>query len=713
MASEADRPSAPAADSPLGSTASGADVAPDDADATGSAAAVDADVVEASTAPYRVRDLDRAGRLVAVLLVLLLAVPFVAAVLRQTTSQWTPLDDDALIGLRIAQVIDGQHPLVGQPSTAGIYSAADEVAPRHPGPIEFYAFAPIVKVLGDDVGMLVAPAIVNFAALVLTAWVLFRRAGPRVALLGIPVLALLAYAEGPLHLVDPLSSSMGAFALLALAACAWGIVDGDLPLLLPAAVVFAWAGQQHLAVLGLAGILLVWAGLGVLVAVGRRVRRRPGPAWSSVLGWLGAAMVVTLILWSPVVFDQLFRTHNITQFLHYSRDSTRPTVGLRSGLIQAQRVFALPPILTRTDFSGASMWRNPSVVRQVTAPVVALAALVLAAVDARAGRRGRALLIATVFVVAAAGAFTGANVPQSIEADRPNFYRWVFVGNTLLAVAVLWWSADLVRARFPRPAEVPAEGRARRARRSSAAFAVGATAVATALAVVGGLPRVDLNRPLFPSVHQVSGAAVASVRGEHRVLLVSTGALARVVVGPNVALALASAGHDLVVLPDEEGGYGPARVVAGDDYDVVVQVRSGVGGTGTAPGRRVSSFDLLDLAMTPEQRRAYAAVVSLLESGPLTLDRSVTADLPHNYDGFPPEVQAEIVDYTLTLMSEQPTMAARDPLVIEFLARGLVPSSTVDVSSLRSFDFYSVRRWGDDVLEVRTMTPEEFRSTGR
>lgn len=199
--------------------------------------------------PHRVRDLDTRGRLAVLLLVLLLAVPYAAAVFGAIEVGWRPSNDDALIALQVHDVLAGEWPLLGQPSTAEHYAGSEIV--RHPGPIQFYLFAPLVALVGAGSGLLVGAAAVNLGAVLVAAWVIFRRAGPRVALLGALVLSLLAWAQGPVQLVDPISSNMGGIALVGLVALVWAVVDGDVRLLPLLAFAFAFVAQQHLAVLSL------------------------------------------------------------------------------------------------------------------------------------------------------------------------------------------------------------------------------------------------------------------------------------------------------------------------------------------------------------------------------------------------------------------------------------------------------------------------------
>ena len=195
---------------------------------------------------HRLRDLSRRQALAGVAMVLLVAAPFVASIVRARSVHWLPSGDDALIGLRSWDVFSSHRPLIGQGSTTHLYG--HDGGTSHPGPIQFYVLAVPVRVLGPAAGMILTSAAVNLAAVLVASWVVFRRAGGAVAAWAVVLLSLVLWSEGTAILTDPISSNAGGIPLLALATLAWAVVDGDIRLLPLGAVVGSWVAQQHLAI---------------------------------------------------------------------------------------------------------------------------------------------------------------------------------------------------------------------------------------------------------------------------------------------------------------------------------------------------------------------------------------------------------------------------------------------------------------------------------
>ena len=192
----------------------------------------------------------------------LLAAPWVASYRRATDDGFKLSNDNALIGLRVRDVFNGNPPLLGQPSTADKYS--DKDGPSHPGPIEFYLLTLPTFAFGADSGALVGAAVFSFAGVLTAVWAIFRRAGPWVALAGVAILSAIAFAEGPLVLTDILSSNVGGIPLLGLTALAWAIFDGDIRLLPLVALFCAFVAQAHLAILALGLGMGLWVVVGVV-----------------------------------------------------------------------------------------------------------------------------------------------------------------------------------------------------------------------------------------------------------------------------------------------------------------------------------------------------------------------------------------------------------------------------------------------------------------
>ncbi|MEO6987661.1 MAG: hypothetical protein ABI239_03345 [Aquihabitans sp.] len=315
--------------------------------------------------PRRLRDLDGRGRLVALLLVLALSLPFAASIASARDIDWTPTGDEALITLRVREVFSSDPPLIGQPSTADHYSEVDP--PHHPGPIQFYLLAPFVKVFGPDLGMLLGVGLINLLAVLTVPWVALRRAGPLVALGAAVVVATVAWSQGLAVLTDNISSNAGGIPLLALAALAWGVVDRDLRLLPAAVLAFSFVAQQHLAILANALGMGLWGVAGMVVAIVAWSRERsavadsadvmaegapvgdeaiddlplfvdvsqeivapasqPAPASAatdrSPWPWVAAAAVVGFVAWLPVLIDQFFGQGNLSRMARFASSGER------------------------------------------------------------------------------------------------------------------------------------------------------------------------------------------------------------------------------------------------------------------------------------------------------------------------------------------------------------------------------------------------------
>ena len=212
--------------------------------------------------PYRLRDLPGRERWVAGALILVMLAPFVLSVGRAIQADWYPLGDNALISLRAQEVSKADFPLVGQPSTSHLYT---ENRIAHPGPIEFYWLAAPQRLLGPALGTILAMSALYFSAVLVTAWIVFRRAGPMPGAVACVALAGVLSASGGALLIDPLSSNAGGLPLLVLFAGAAGVAQGDVRLL-PVTVAYgSWVAQQHLAIV-LPAVVLVAIAVGGVVA---------------------------------------------------------------------------------------------------------------------------------------------------------------------------------------------------------------------------------------------------------------------------------------------------------------------------------------------------------------------------------------------------------------------------------------------------------------
>lgn len=660
---------------------------------------------------HRLRDLDRTGRLVALLVLLALAAPFVASVVDAHSLGWRPSGDEALIALRVHDVADGELPLTGQPSTADRYDAGEP--PRHPGPIEFYLLTVPVGLLGFDLGMLTGAGLLAFGGVAVAVWVAFRLGGPAVGLGAAVVCSAVAWSEGLAVLTDPISSNVGGIPFLALAALAWALLDGDIRLVPLAAFIFAFVAQAHLAIVGIGLGTAVWAGVGVVwsVVAWRRGCGRPQraptdaavgspSAQSRPWPWLAAGLAVTVLSWAPVVIDQFFRSGNLSRIASFAGSSQRPTLGLGSGATQALRALGLPPLLARTDLSGIDIKADLSTSATVVAVLVILALAAIVALRWRSCRT-HALLAATTLVLAVIGAWNGANVPASLESQRINFYRWTFVVSAGMCASLAWAVAAAVAAWWPRRAGAGTV-RFRPVLASATVVVVVAMAVA-AIAVAG--PRTRRDQQVYSLEDRLSRVALRSVEGQDRVLLLTHGTSAVLATGPALALELVEAGHEVRVISDHADGYGDQRVIdEGERVDAVLDLTSASAEIPAGqPGRTLLRTDL------NAETRAVVARIGRQVRGRRLVRSAQAEEILARFGAPPDSAKAYLYGVVIdSLVGNPEDVLLHNGTVVPMLQAGFLRSPTIDpddLALLAETPFMS--SWNEDHFELRLLSPAQ------
>ncbi len=654
---------------------------------------------------HRLRELDRRGRVIALVVALALAAPFAASVGKAIEQRYTPTNDEALITLRAYDVLDGHFPLVGQPSTAAAY--ADSKPPHHPGPIEFYLLAPFVALLGPDLGMLVGAGAFNLSAVLISVWVVFRRVGPAVALGAAVVCSAVAWSEGLAVLTDPISSNMGGIPLLALAVLVWALLDGDLRLVPLAAFVFAFVCQQHLAIVGVSLGTALLGVVGVVAATVAAVRSRKAdtadtadiPASDGVPSpwpWLFGGLAVTAVAWLPVAVDEAFGRHNLRAMSTFAGSSQRPTLGIGSGFIQAGHALALPPLLVRTDLVGGSV-RTPLSALAWIGVAAAVGALVAIVVLRWRTCRAHALLALTTLVLALVGAWNGGNVPDSLEADRLNFFRWTFVVSAAMCLSLGWAAASLVAARWPD-----------RSRRSSPAFAAIAVVVVVAVgaaAIAAGRPQARRDDEIFVTSAQLGAASNRATAGHHKVLLLLLGGSAHFSTGPAVAVDLVDGGHEIRVPRANKAGWGSSLILDRDGEhvdDVLAVVTANGKFPADLPGRLVRRVDL-----KADIRSTIAALVDQARGHRVVLAPDADAALDKVLPGADPR-RIKVLKVAMGFLADDPETVLANQDLVRLLLAGYLSSPHLDPARLRRLDESgNTLNWGDDLMEVRQLTPAE------
>jgi hypothetical protein len=638
-------------------------------------------------------------------MVLALVAPFVASILRARSVHWLPSGDDALIGLRSWEVFSSHRPLIGQGSTTHLYG--HDGGTSHPGPIQFYVLAVPMRILGPAAGMILTSAAVNLGAVLIAAWAVFRRAGAGVAAWAMVLLSLVLWSEGTAILTDPISSNAGGIPLLALAAVAWAVVDGDVRLLPLGALVGSWVAQQHLAIVVPSATLVVFASVGVvIIAVGRRRRRAADPDVAfdprRLWPWVAGAVVVSLVLWSPVLWQQVTgRPGNLTAVAEYARTSDSPTLGWMAASRQAVRTLGFPPLLVRSDLTGRSFSVGPLGPFEVLVGLGSYALLVATVVVAWSRRRALALLALTALVLTIAGTYNGSTIPDSVEAYRINFYRWEFVVAWLAWIALGWAGALALRSLLAR------DGRPVPTLVVRLAPMLGVVLVAIPALVNVSTRGVDDDRrdqDGFVAMRAMSDAAIdaADDAGARRVTLVLRGRAAVLSTGQAIALQLEAAGYDVQV-PEQESRFWGTRVLheGEDPGDLALVLASGRGMPADTPGETIARFDVNDGI-----RALVAPLVAQAKASDPQPGAKAEDLLAASYDG----AARDYARRALTEIDESPEPILTDPGLLELIAEGYFEEPMFDQDLVRQLRAALPARTvnDDDVFELRVLPAEDL-----
>lgn len=516
----------------------------------------DVDAADGGNTVHRLRDLDRRHRAIAAAFGLaVLLAPLLA--FARYLPDWAPAGDPALMAFRALDVGTSRTPLLGQPSTAATYVDATEV--HHLGPLHFYMMAPAIRVLGVAAGMLVISVLITGGSLLVAAWATFRQLGLVGGAVAAAVLGTISFTTGAASLVNPVSSMIAGYPLLCSAVLLWCLLCGDLRLLPLTAVWVSFTAQQHLSVLPALAVLTVVPVVGCVVL--ERARRR------ELTRWGGIAAVLALVMWLPVIGQELFgRRGNLSELRDFSSHAERDSVGMRASVDQLVNTLGWPPFLGKTTLTGQWWFTRPSTTTRMTAVLVVVLLGFAAFRWYRAGDRRRVALVALAGVAAVGGLISGASVPEGIEKFRMAFFHWAFVLMFFVVTGLVLLAADLLA---PVLARVRALG-------DGWPRTLLVSAVPLLVIVVPAVVNPSLDRPTntlrtayAPVTRQMLdeiGDAVAAEKGriDGPVLVTSRGQDAFVGIRQAVALELDERGLDVVHPTHDRSFVHPDRLVDED-----------------------------------------------------------------------------------------------------------------------------------------------------
>jgi hypothetical protein len=368
-----------------------------------------------------------------------LSAPFVIAAIVLHSRDWHPVLDLAMTELRVRDVGTADTPLIGLPGRIGIFPDQGS----HPGPLSFYLLAPTYRVLGASAwALLIAMIVLNIIAIGLALWVAQRRGGRRLMVAVASLLALLEFGYGFDVLTQPWNPYLPLLFWTVILLATWGVVEGDHAMLLLVTCVASLCAQTHLPYLGLG------LGMGALccVAIARHWLRHPAQR-NQIQRWLGLSALVGLVLWIPVLVDELTETPgNLSMLNDYFRHPPEPPVGAAEGLRLMLRHLDVVH-LVRGVFDGdgfiteAGFRLDGSIVPGALLLVVWLAA---AAAAWRIGHRE----LRSMHLVAGWALVLGA-VSMSRIFGKVWYYLtlWAWTTTIFVAASIVWTVAAVVQQR--------------------------------------------------------------------------------------------------------------------------------------------------------------------------------------------------------------------------------------------------------------------------
>jgi hypothetical protein len=511
-----------------------------------------------------------------------LALPLVVALAALHSPRWYPLLDLAQTEMRVRDVGTRHTPLVGLIGRVVV----DGRSSSHPGPISFYALAPVYRLLGGGAwGLLAGVVVLNVAALALAMWMAVRRGGAALAVGVAAAVALLLRSYGTRVLTEPWNPYMPVLWWLVALLAVWSVLCDDLAMLPVAVFAGSFCMQTHVSYLGLAAGMVAVAFGAVVVALVRRwadwsARRR-------LLAWTGGSLALGVVLWIPPLLDQLRNDPgNARQVLDYFRDPPTGPLGLSRGAeLYATHLNLWRFLVGDQGTTGSAL------------PAIALVALWLAAAAVAWRRPGTppALrrLHAVIAVALALGLVSSARIVGQVW-----FYLtlWAWGITALILVAVGWTAASALAG---------GGERARRLARAVPALAAAVLVVCTVQFTVRATG-AEVSQPrLSAQVAALAPPTRAALdpRGRHLVTWTDPTALGST--GWGLLNDLERAGFTVGVIPAHGVGATPHRVLPAREAtdEVHVAVGPDIAAWRARPGAlEVARVD----ARTPAERRTYA-----------------------------------------------------------------------------------------------------------
>ena len=258
----------------------------------------------------------------------LLVLPLFVAVIAFHKPTWTPVLDLAQTELRVRDVGTSHTPLIGLPGRI-LYEGQQG---SHPGPLSFYALAPVYRLFGSTAfGLQAATLVLNAAAVTIALLAARRRGGTPLVLGVVAAMAVLITGFGVTTLTEPWNPYLPLLWWLVVLLAVWSVVAGDMPWLPVAVLVGSFCAQTHVPYL----VLCLGAGAVAVGAAAIQFRRGDVRVRRSILKWSSIAAAVGVLAWLPPLIDQLRHSPgNLSILTDYftKTPANEPTLGVRDAV---------------------------------------------------------------------------------------------------------------------------------------------------------------------------------------------------------------------------------------------------------------------------------------------------------------------------------------------------------------------------------------------
>ena len=368
----------------------------------------------------------------AIALTLLCIAPVVMVVAKMAGRSYFPIQDLAVVDLRVRDVWTLNTPLVGP------YSKSF----NHPGPMFFWALAiPSLLFAQAAWATLVGSAVVMGLAIAASARVAWRAGGIALVIVALAATTLsIRQAFLYMHAWNP-NTALPFYILLLLLVAA--TAAGDLAKLVWVAVVGSFLLQSHVGYL-----TVVAAPVALLVGVLFREWRRNPDRHRSLRRQTLKAAVVAVVLWLPPAAQQVFGNGgNLSAMLKYSSDTQDRAIGLTHALGLLAADFRWRP----TWLGGVTGTRFPGIEELPSSPWWLLIPVALIAVAAYMLRRTpprdqHERVEAWFFAFASVGCV--AAIPGLAQV-RPPVESYLFRWRAPLAAALVLSALLVIGQRLP------------------------------------------------------------------------------------------------------------------------------------------------------------------------------------------------------------------------------------------------------------------------